>query len=66
LGFFFILGSFSDSGGAAAASYALLARYKFIARKSQGEIWVGGNILFEIFRVLGAMAAIRSLEKRQP
>jgi len=64
LGFFFILGSFSDSGGAAAASYALLARYKFIARKSQGEIWAGGNILLGFFGYGETLVAIRSLEKQ--
>jgi len=42
LGFFFILGSFFDSGGAVAVfRYALLARYRFNGRKSQGEIWAG-------------------------
>src|SRR5258708_2036105 len=40
LGFFFILGSFFDSSGAVAVfRYALLARYRFNGRKSQGEIW---------------------------
>jgi len=51
LGFFFILGSFFDSGGAVAVfRYALLARYRFNGRKSQEEIWAGGNTCWGLRR----------------